>query len=61
MQSSNPLTEEILENDLHISKIGHRHRLLSKLNSEKCTEIKQNTLKLDTEEKIPVCGACNIM
>ncbi len=34
MESKNPITEEILKDEIGIDKIGHRSRIINKLNED---------------------------
>lgn len=60
MNSSYKLTDNMLQNDLQIKKIGHRHRILSKLNYEKNPAGCKLGIRFDRAEKIVACESCNI-
>ncbi|OMJ87941.1 hypothetical protein SteCoe_10271 [Stentor coeruleus] len=61
MNSSFPITDEMLENDIGISKIGHRHRILSKLNNDRNPGYYRNVVRFDKAEKVTACESCYIM
>lgn len=61
MASSFPVTDEILFKELKIAKIGHRHRIMSRLNNDKNPGFFRNAVRIDRGEKTPACESCGIM
>jgi hypothetical protein len=58
MKSSFRITDELLEEEIGVKKIGHRHRILSRINSE----VEQGRgLRIDRNERIAACESCYIM
>jgi hypothetical protein len=60
MNSSFPVDDQALL-DIGICKIGHRHRILSRLNNDKNPGFFKNALRFDKAEKVPACESCYIM
>ncbi|OMJ84258.1 hypothetical protein SteCoe_14681 [Stentor coeruleus] len=61
MNSSFPITDKMLEQDIGITKIGHRHRILSKLNCDRNPGYYKNVVRFDKAEKVTACESCSIM
>lgn len=61
MNSSYPITDLILENELGVEKIGHRHRILSKLSYEKNPETCRGFIRIDKAGKDIACESCTIV
>ena len=50
MESKNPLTDEILKNEILIEKLGYRMRILNKLKSE--------NIVYNQNENNSICSSC---
>lgn len=61
MNSSFAVSDEILMKELGITKIGHRHRIMSRLNNDKNPGFYKNAVRMDKGEKIVACESCEIM
>lgn len=62
MNSKYPITDKILLEDIGIEKLGHRHRILSKLNLEKqAKKKKDNFIRLDRSGQLAACEFCVLM
>ena len=61
--SNNPLTDEILKNDLGIEKLGYRARILNKL-KEECTnysnKLRESIVTYNSVEINKMCNECKI-
>ena len=59
--SNNPLTDQILKNDLGIDKLGYRARILNKLKEELnsySNNLKNSVVSFHTIENHKICGEC---
>lgn len=59
-----PVTDQVLKSDIHVCKLGHRHRLLFKLKQD-CGKARRMAadcgLSLEREEKGAACELCQLM
>ena len=60
MASGFGINDEVLV-DMGVEKIGHRHRILSRLNNDKNPGFFKNALRFDKSEKVPACESCYII
>ena len=60
MKSRFPITDEVLETDLGIEKIGYRERILARLMIETNSKSLKFVTRFDRAEKISACGSCDI-
>ena len=63
MLSNQPLTDEILKNELEISKLGHRTRIFNKLKEEFRSyenQLKGSNILLQVQENSKICNKCVI-
>ena len=61
--SNQPLTDEILKNELEISKLGHRTRIFNKLKEEIRSyenQLKGSNILLQVQENSKICNKCII-
>ena len=59
MSSNYPITDEFLLKEIHMEKIGYRHRILSKLNEE-VGVVGKNTLRIEKDYVKSACE-CTVM
>ena len=63
MESKQPLTYDILENEIGIELLGHRQRIMNKLIDDAKSlknKLKTNTLLVDNRDTNKICNECNI-
>ena len=61
--SNQPLTDEILKNELEINKLGHRTRIFNKLKEEFRSyenQLKGSVISLQAQENSKICSECII-
>ena len=55
MNTDYPITDELLQKEIGVKKIGYRHRLLSRLNEEAGVKRSVKQLKIENEENKSAC------
>ena len=59
--SKNPLTDEILKDEIDIKKLGHRARILNKLKEESkyfCNKLRDSIVNFQSAENSKICSEC---